>query len=175
MPDMNAVQTDRLELIPLNAVRLRWYLEDPARLEAELHMPLSRSILTPRVRRAIGLKLARMDAAEEAKHIWFTYWLIVVRSVPFGAGLAGFKGSPDPNGEVEIGYGIDPEYQHRGYMTEAVKAMTSWALGDEICRSVVALDVDKTNTASRRVLENAGMSKFVESKDTVYYRVRRKE
>ena len=29
---------------------------------------------------------------------------------------------------IEIGYGLKEEYRHYGYMTEAVKAITEWAL-----------------------------------------------
>jgi RimJ/RimL family protein N-acetyltransferase len=167
------LRTERLELTPLSADQLKRYGDDAVALESELRMPISRAILTPRVRRAIGMKLAKMENAAEADHIWYTYWLIVVRNVPFGAGLAGFKGCPDPNGETEIGYGIDPEYQGRGYMTEAVIAMIRWALAQETCRTVVALGVDPSNVASQRVLEKAGMLRFEESKNSISYRIRR--
>lgn len=172
---MDVIRTERLDLIPLDSGRLRAYLEDAGRLEEEFRFPLSRSILTDRVRRAIRMKLERMESAAGNDHVWCTYWLIVVRSLPFGAGLAGFKGPPGPDGEVEIGYGIDSGCRNRGYMTEAVREMIGWAFAHRICRSVVALDVEKANAASRRVLDKTGLVVFAETGKSLNYRIRRGE
>ncbi|MCU0079807.1 GNAT family N-acetyltransferase [Extibacter muris] len=38
---------------------------------------------------------------------------------------------PDMNQEVEIGYGLGKEFEHSGYMPEAVQAMCKWALEQE--------------------------------------------
>jgi ribosomal-protein-alanine N-acetyltransferase len=172
---VDIIRAERLDLIPLDSGRLRAYLEDAGRLEQEFQFPLSRSILTERVRRAIRMKLERMARTAGKDHVWCTYWLIVIRSLPFGAGLAGFKGPPDPDGEVEIGYGIDSGHRNRGYMTEAVREMIGWAFAHDICRSVVGLDVEKANAASRRVLEKAGLTVFAETGELLNYRIRRGE
>jgi RimJ/RimL family protein N-acetyltransferase len=169
------VYSERLELIPLNSAQLRLYLERPSQLERELNISISRSIITDRVRRAIRTKLARMENLEEAKHLWLTYWLMVVRDIHFGAGLVGFKGPSSENGEVEIGYGIDPDHQRQGYTTEAVKRMVNWAFEEKDCISVVAIAVQKSNIASQRVLEKAGMTIYEESAETVSYRITREE
>ena len=42
-------------------------------------------------------------------------------------GSADFKNVPDEKGQVEIGYGLGKAFEHEGYMTEAVRAMCSWA------------------------------------------------
>ena len=65
-----------------------------------------------------------------------------------------FKGPPE-KGEVEIGYGISEEYSGRGYATEAVAALTAWAL----CQpgvSAVTAETAPDNAASQRVLKKAG-------------------
>jgi RimJ/RimL family protein N-acetyltransferase len=81
---------------------------------------------------------------------------MVIQAEPFGAGLIGFKGIPDKNGEVEIGYGIDPPCRRLGYTTEAAGALINWALQQATCLSVTAWS-DKSNRASARVLEKVGM------------------
>ncbi len=103
------------------------------------------------------MKLAKLAHVEPAREAWYTYWLVVIRDAAFGAGLAGFKGFPDQNGEVEIGYGIDPDYQRQGYTTEAVQRLIAWAFEESACRSVVARDTKKWNAASLRVLSKVGM------------------
>ncbi|WP_341398813.1 GNAT family N-acetyltransferase [Clostridium cadaveris] len=53
-------------------------------------------------------------------------------------GAADFKDIPNQNGEVEIGYGLGKEFEHNGYMTEAVKAMCELALKQEGVRNIIA-------------------------------------
>ncbi|MFM7322929.1 MAG: GNAT family N-acetyltransferase [Armatimonadota bacterium] len=70
-------------------------------------------------------------------------------------GGAAFKGPPDPMGCVEIAYGIEPEFQGRGYATEVAVALAAFALGLQEVRTVLA-HTKADNPASRRVLEKAG-------------------
>ena len=39
---------------------------------------------------------------------------------------------------MEIGYGLDWKYEHKGYMTEAAGSMCRWALEQEEVRAVIA-------------------------------------
>ena len=172
---MQILHTKRLDLIALSQEQLQRYLAQPAELERELGFPISREILTERAQRAIRMKLAKLAQCEEERAEWYTYWLVVVRAVPFGAGLIGFKGIPDQNGEAEIGYGIDPAYQQQGYTTEAVRWMITWAFEEAACRAVVARDTKKWNLASQRVLAKVGMSVYQESEDALWMRVERGE
>jgi ribosomal-protein-alanine N-acetyltransferase len=64
------------------------------------------------------------------------------------------KNYPDENGSTEIGYGIDPAYQNKGYTSEAVQALVDWAPGNTICNRVTATEVE--NPASRRLLKKLG-------------------
>jgi ribosomal-protein-alanine N-acetyltransferase len=167
------LETSRLSLIPLSRRHLQQYLDDPAALEMELGHPVSRGIVTDRVCRAIEMKLSKMTAVEEIRHAWFTYWLLVIKDVSFGAGLAGFKGSPDEHGEAEIGYGIDPAFQGKGYMTEAAKALIAWAFREPGCLAVVARDVMRWNIASQKVLDRVGMKVYEGKDETLSYRISR--
>lgn len=148
------LQTRRLRLVPLAYPQLELCLTDLPALEAELGLSLSRGMLTETARGAIQKKMAKMNEMEAAAHPWQTYWLVVVTAQNYGAGLAGFKGYPDESGSSEIGYGIDPAYQNRGYMSEAVKALVDWAWQHPFCKRVTATTVE--NPASRRLLEKLG-------------------
>jgi RimJ/RimL family protein N-acetyltransferase len=68
-----------------------------------------------------------------------------------------FVGRRDPvaGGVVELGYTIFPMYRHRGYATEAVRALISWAQGTGEVGAVLA-SVAIDNTSSVRVLERVG-------------------
>jgi ribosomal-protein-alanine N-acetyltransferase len=166
---LQKLSTRRLQLLELSAGQLARYLEDPPGLELELGCTLSREVVSERVRRAIRMKLEKMKTADPARLAWYTYWLIVIPGEHFGAGLIGFKGFPDEKGEAEVGYGIDPSRQNRGYVTEACREMIAWAFRDPACRSVVARDTKKTNLASNRVLAKLGMHVYRESEDALYW------
>ena len=170
---MSKLITERLTLGPLSPTQLQFYLEQPHQLEQDLRLPISHDVVTTRVQRAIRMKLTKMANIRETQFAWYTYWLLIITKVPIGVGLAGFKGLPNEQGEVEIGYGIDPAYQNQGYMTEAVQALIAWAFEEPACQSVVARDTKKSNIASLRVLTKVGMTQYQETEDAFYLRVAR--
>lgn len=163
---IEAVFTPRLVLLPLTADQLEIYLEREMDFYC-LVGPASREILTDTLKRAIGMKLERMAAAPRRDLPWLTYWLIKVPPDGFGAGMIGYKGAPDERGEVEIGYGIDSAYRNRGYMTEAVEGMISWAFRDSRCTRILAPDTLRSNLASNRVLNKVGMRVYEEKVDSL--------
>ncbi len=168
------LDTDRLCLLALTADQLACFVEDLERLERELGLPISRDNLNNAVRRAIGLKLAKMVKVEPELHPWNSYWLVVVKAADAdaGAGMVGFKGAPDQFGEVEIGYGIAPNFQNQGYMTEAVQTLVAWAFEDPDCQAIFA-DPRQDNVASQRVLAKAGMIVQEETADTQLWKIDR--
>jgi GrpB-like predicted nucleotidyltransferase (UPF0157 family)/RimJ/RimL family protein N-acetyltransferase len=151
------LQTKRLDLLPLNPAQLSHYLNRTTQLEAALHLNLSRNILVEPVPRAIRAKIRNTTATSLPQLLWNTYWLVIIRDKSFGAGLIGFKGGPEPDGTVEIGYGIDTAVRRRGYTTEAVRALVGWALAAAACQAVIAR-TKKDNLASIRVLEKLDFS-----------------
>ena len=71
-------------------------------------------------------------------------------------GEGGYKGRPDKEGVVEIGYAIVPEYRRRGFAYEAAKGLTDYAFSHSEVKIVQAHTL-KDGTASMRVLEKVGM------------------
>lgn len=164
--------TARLRLIALSAQQLQEYLRLPEQLESQLGFPVSRAVVTLPVQRAINIKLYKMSHASASEYAWYTYWLVVITSSPFGAGLAGFKGAPDHQGAVELGYGIDPACQGKGYMTEAVHALVDWAFRSPACKFVMA-ETLQTNQASIRLLQKVGLAPFGSDEHNFYWRITR--
>ena len=167
------LQTPRLDLYALTPTALHAYLFSTDVLEADMGRRLSHAILTPIVRRAIQMKLKKMADAPTQEWPWYTYWLAEIRESQFGAGLLGFKGPPDDQGRVEIGYGIDPEASGSGYTTEAVRALIAWAFRHPSCQEILAPDTRKDNLASHRILAKLGMQAYAESADSISYHLTR--
>jgi RimJ/RimL family protein N-acetyltransferase len=67
-------------------------------------------------------------------------------------GMIGFKSHPDSNGSVEIGYGIVPSQQGRGFATQAVDLLVGEGFSKAEIQTIVAYTVPM-NSASGRVLE----------------------
>jgi tRNA-Thr(GGU) m(6)t(6)A37 methyltransferase TsaA len=148
------IKTSRLTIFPLSPEQLSDFLDAPEKLEILLEVRISRKIIDANVRRAIHLKISHLSELAREEQVWRTYWLIKINQTAFGAGLIGFKGKPDKSGSVEIGYGIDPEVQNQGYMTEALQAMISWAFEQPECNSVTANTT--VNPASNHILAKSG-------------------
>ena len=113
-----------------------------------------------------GAGRAGGDAADEA----WGHRQVVERASGLVVGGIGFFGPP-LGGEAEIGYGIVPSRQGRGYATEAVQAMLAMAWADSRVRTVVA-GTDPGNAASQRVLEKAGFRR-VSAGDEFRYQLTR--
>ena len=84
---------------------------------------------------------------------WYEIW-IVTRRDGVQVGDLCFKGLNE-DGSVEIGYGINDEFQGQGYATEAVIATVDWALRQSGVLRVEA-ETEPDNTASQRVLAKCG-------------------
>jgi ribosomal-protein-alanine N-acetyltransferase len=75
-------------------------------------------------------------------------------------GLAGFVGPPTSDGAVEIGYAILPDFQGRGYATEAVIALVNHAFADPGVQRITATTY-ATLHPSIRVLWKTGFASIV--------------
>ncbi len=149
MPD---IQTDRLEIVTFSLDLMRAALQDRTALAERLNARVPAEWPGPDYAEVLPGQLQEMEAAPGAA-VWGA--LLIHRDDATLVGDAGFLGGPDPQGTVEIGYSIVPAYRNRGLATEAIRALTAWALEQPGVRRVVAA-CEPDNTASIRVLEKAG-------------------
>ena len=84
---------------------------------------------------------------------WYAIWMIELKDGTH-IGEICFKGITK-EGITEIGYGIAEDYQGCGYATEAVSALTDWALLQP-CINYVMAETEESNIASKNVLNKAG-------------------
>ncbi|WP_416237850.1 GNAT family N-acetyltransferase [Streptomyces sp. NEAU-W12] len=88
---------------------------------------------------------------------WTTY-VLVRREDDLAVGAMGFHSAPDPDGRVEIGYDLVEGARGHGYATEALRALSAWALAQDGVRTVTAV-VDRANTPSQNVVTRAGFTR----------------
>lgn len=117
--------------------------------------------------------LARLRSAS-ATDPWHHGFALLDRESETVIGSAGFKGPPDADGMVEIGYGIVPGFRGRGYATEVAAALVAFATESGGVRTVRAHTLP-SNRASMRVLEKCGFRSVGEVLDLEDGRVNRWE
>ncbi|MEO7823388.1 MAG: GNAT family N-acetyltransferase [Gemmatimonadaceae bacterium] len=98
--------------------------------------------------------LARVRAATVAD-VWTCGFVVLHRGSGAAIGSCAYKSAPDPDGFVEIAYGVDPKHQGLGYATEAAQALTKYAFGTGLVNIVRAHTLRVPN-ASTRVLAKCG-------------------
>ena len=87
--------------------------------------------------------------------IWYAVWNMELKDRP-GTIVddLSFKGFGN-GGIVEIGYGLRDGYCGNGNMSEALKRISEWAVGQEGVMRIEA-ETSPDNTASQKVLSNVG-------------------
>jgi len=69
------------------------------------------------------------------------------RAPPRLVGIAALIGRPDDVGDVELAFGLLPEFRGRGFGAETVRTLAAWAFQNEARRVVVHLDAEDAGAA----------------------------
>lgn len=153
-----------------------------ARLDlVQLALPIAAAILTgdrpPGVRWALGyptegtlISSGLVVTADNSGHPLgaFGPYQVIHRDSDMVVGDCGFEGPPGSDGDVRVGFGTCPSQRRRGYAREALQGLIRWAHTQEGVERVIA-DTARTNHASIRVMENAGMRRYRTDESLVYY------
>jgi ribosomal-protein-alanine N-acetyltransferase len=154
------VETDRLIIIPLTYPQLIKYLQANDKLEDELELTKTGRIISGDVKDMVEyFTLPKMKGVNKHNYLFYTFWIVIDKSINVIVAELGFKGAPDKVGVIEIGYGTMPGYTGKGYMTEAVSGMLNWALEREDVTCVLA-ETDERNLASIRIVQKNGFEQF---------------
>jgi len=133
------IETERLLLYPISNEEMKIIIEQEA---------------DPEMKQAYSEML--QGCIDDSKNrVWYAIWLMELKeSQGTIVGDFCFKGI-EPDGMVEIGYGLRSGFCKKGYMAEAVKAASKWALNQDGVTRVEA-ETDPDNLASQKVLDRVG-------------------
>lgn len=167
------VRSKRLGLHPLTLEQLLTYMKANDKLERELGLDSGRRTISPDVKDMVEFySLPKMKLAGLEARLFVTFWIVVDIELNQIVCELGFKGTPDQNSEIEIGYGTFPHQQGKGYMTEAVGIICKWALQRSDVRGVLA-ETDEKNAASIRVVQKNGFEQFDKRDKMIWWRKKR--
>ena len=163
------LETERMRLVPLG-------LEDAAPLfEIFRHPDVRKYLLDDDL---VSMEWVRDEIAASVGSFEREGWgLWTIRPEPAGeiAGFAGFRPFFEPP-EIQLLYGLHPDWWGHGLATEAARAVVDHAFGT-LGFDEVRAATDRPNTASTAVLERLGMTLTRASEHgpqgTLHYAIRR--
>ena len=150
------IVTRRLTLVPASVALARAELHDRAAFADMLGAVVPDAWPPQAAVDALPLFLRWLEAAPDQAG-WFSWYALLRDATDAGSiliGGGGFLGPPQ-DGTVQLGYSVLPEFQRRGYATEMVRGLASWAFIQPNV-AVVTAETEWDNPASVRVLERSG-------------------
>lgn len=116
-------------------------------------------------REAAGMTIKAYEAGVHRPE--FGLFVLVRREDGRAIGGMGFHGAPDEDGRAEVGYDLAESARGQGYATEALRALSDWALARDDVRSLCAT-IEPDNAASQRVIARAGYSRATVAEEHAY-------
>lgn len=135
---------------------------------SDSHVTIAKNEIDEQLRPVLLSKVIPEVRSNKQDYLFYTLWLMIEKKFNLSIGSIMFKGLPDAEGRAEIGYGTHQEFQNKGFMTEAVGALCSWAFETGKVSSIIA-ETAKDNPASFGVLENNSFTKFKENDKYFYW------
>jgi [ribosomal protein S5]-alanine N-acetyltransferase len=151
-PNTRIIETVNLRLVPCELAHLEAFMRDKQELERML------SVTVPDTWPEFPETVPRVHEflKSDPSSIEWGYHLFIHAKDRALIGEGGYKGKPDKDGMVEIGYAIVPEHRRRGFAFEAAKGLTTHAFSHAEVNIVQAHTL-KDGTASINVLTKLGM------------------
>ena len=144
--------TDRLRLIAGTKVLAAAEIEDKAEFAKLLGALVPEAWPPDSPRDVLGHFYALYEEHPEWEG-WLTWYAVRIdNDCPILCGGVGFKGPPDEQGMVEVGYSILPEFEGQDLATEMVGGIVQWTKQQPQVKQIEA-ETDIDNEASIRVLE----------------------
>jgi [ribosomal protein S5]-alanine N-acetyltransferase len=165
------VETQRLKITPLTYEQLLKYRRNDQSLELEMNLNKTSRVISSELAEALDETIIPNTLDESRDLLYNTLWAIILKEENKMVGDLCFIGDPNLEGEVEIGYGTYPEFQGKGYMTEAIGGMIKWAFEQPIVKIIIAR-TDKNNLASTKVLQKNKFKRFEASDHLLLWKLR---
>lgn len=143
------LDTPHLTLLPSDPRHLLALIDSPERFEQLAGLSLAAGLPDMYHTGDVSPEWVATLRRSSGPDPWRLGFFVVLRENRRVIGSAGYKGPPDAAGMVEIAYGIAPEYQGRGYATEAAQALVDYAFATGSVRLARAHTRPEENPSTR--------------------------
>jgi [ribosomal protein S5]-alanine N-acetyltransferase len=162
---MPKIETDRLRMITFTADMMKASLN--GELEKAADYKVTPGYPMDAYKEFFPFKIERFSQnPEENKY----EGVIIHKDEQMIIGDMGFKGGPDEEGSMDVGYSMMEAYQGKGYTTEMAKAAVVWGLQQPGVKRITA-SCSETNLASVGVLEKVGFNRERTEDGEIYWSI----
>lgn len=165
------LETDKLEIIPLDYQQELKYLACNFSLEIELGLNKVDRIISEPLKSVIENIILPNIKNNQKEFLYNTTWIIINKVNKTIVGSLGFKGKPNLNKEIEIGYGTESNYQNKGFMSEAISALVLWAQKNPEINYIIA-ETENINIQSEKVLSNNNFTIFDKNENMNWWKLK---
>lgn len=150
------INSNRVKLKPLSKNDIEQSLKNVEVFYKSNNLVSEEKTLSLLMEKVYNIKLINIQNNPEY-YLFYTYWMIIDKNTNELVGRIGFKDTPNQSGEIEVGYGTHSKYRSKGYMTEALKAITKWGFKQTLLPiEKILAKTENDNIPSQKVLEKAG-------------------
>jgi RimJ/RimL family protein N-acetyltransferase len=164
------LESKRLRLFPLTLPQLILYLQGQNQLEQRLSLKEGNRNIPTELVEAFHQTILPAVADPSKDYLFSTLWTAVDKDLNIMVADLCFKGGPNAEGEIEIGYGTYDAFQGQGYMTEAIGAMIPWAFSQPGVKAIIA-ETEAENIASHKTLIKNNFTRYKGSEDMLWWRL----
>jgi RimJ/RimL family protein N-acetyltransferase len=159
-----------LTVIALDEEELRLYVDDFDGFKMKMDISSQRDSIDKEFRHLFTKALKKIINKPELR-FWLTPWVIILKNERAFAGSICFKGAPDLNGTVEVGYDVDELYWNNGIATEALMGMIAHTQKLGRVRYIKA-ETEWDNLPSQAVLRKCGMARYKYGQGSIWWRIK---
>ena len=149
------IQTARFELVSMSLRFMQLLLErDLAGAEAEIGAAIPPE-MPDRLDDFLQFRIADLSI-DPAAQPWLGRAIVLTErdGTRRVVGSCGFHAPPGPDGRVEVGYRVEPDYRRQGVASEVVRALFDWAQAQGVDR--FRASVSPTNVPSLAIVDRLG-------------------
>jgi ribosomal-protein-alanine N-acetyltransferase len=160
-----AVNTDRLLVIPCPLHIAKAIIFNRPYVETFLLATVPDDWPSPELKAYLPYYIEELEQSPSI--LGWGIWIAIHAQEKVVVGDIGFKGKPDGEGSIEIGYSVHPSQRQKGYAYEATKGLTDWAFSEGNVQNIRA-ECDSENIASIKVLQKLGMKDVTANNDSLF-------
>lgn len=164
--NLKNIDTSRLTLIPVTLEITKSLLNGSSKEIEELGIQCDRKWPTEDTMDILPIINESLEKSKTPTG--FEIWMIVNRQTKKIIGDIGFHGSPDENGEVQVGFGLVEHERGKGFGSESLIAIMDWLKFQENVK-VIKADCLISNKPSARILEKAGLKEVNRDDEYIYW------
>ncbi|MBE0449272.1 MAG: GNAT family N-acetyltransferase [Clostridia bacterium] len=159
-----------MTVIALDVEELRLYLDDFDGFKLIMNLTSQRESIDKEFRYLFNIALKKIIKNPELR-FWLTPWIIILKTDRTIVGNLCFKGAPDFNRTVEIGYDVDELYWNKGIATEALMGMIEYTPELGLVKYIKA-ETEWDNLSSQAVLRKCGMARYKYGQGSIWWRIK---